>query len=171
MHELSRDDETQHEDDLPMLLNILISKYLFRDETNKETLFDNEINMLAETYNVIDVYPILVYDGSIFWLKDLNDTIYIWYRTDETMIYGGSINFLFHRKKLSYVNEDDYRLISMKEAKKEGIKCYREGKKAAIVISGESLLKKGKEGSKKGGGKSDKRKRINKHELSDYNRL
>jgi len=39
--------------------HLLKNKYLFHDETNKEILYDDEINMFAETYNVIDACPIL----------------------------------------------------------------------------------------------------------------
>jgi hypothetical protein len=167
---LSNDDGIQRGEDLPTLFNILKNEHQFYDETNKGILYDNEFNIIAKTYNVIDAYPIFAYDNSIFWLKDLNDVIYIWYRTDEILIYGGHnirealINFLFHPENLCYINEDDHSLISRKEAEEIGIRCYREGKETAVV-SEESLklLEKEKEGSKKGGGKKKVgKKRSNK---------
>jgi hypothetical protein len=120
IRELSGDDEIQHEEDLQILLDVLKIKYHYRDEMNKKILYDNEIKIFAETYNVIDAYPILARD----------DVIYIWYRTDEAMMHGGCnirealINFLFHEERLCYINEDDYRLISKKEAREKGIRCY-----------------------------------------------
>ncbi|CAB5315767.1 unnamed protein product [Rhizophagus irregularis] len=130
MPELSGDNETQYNEDLLSLRNLLKNKYPFHKETNKENLYDDEINMFVKTYNVIDARPILAYDEEIFWLKDPNDVIY---------------------ENLYYVEEDTHHLISVKEVEDKAINCYKEGKKTAIVVSEESLepLKKVKESIKK----------------------
>ncbi|CAB5395354.1 unnamed protein product [Rhizophagus irregularis] len=167
MPELSGDNETQYNKNLLSLRNLLKNKYPFHKETNKENLYDDEINMFVKIYNVIDARPILAYDEVIFWLKDLNDVIYVWFRNDEIMICAGCNlkeamnNFIFHQEKLYYVEEDTHHLISVKEVEDKAINCYKEGKKTAIVVSEESLepLKKVKEASKKGGEKRKKKKK------------
>uniref|UniRef100_U9UK19 Uncharacterized protein n=2 Tax=Rhizophagus irregularis TaxID=588596 RepID=U9UK19_RHIID len=167
MPELSGDNETQYNKNLLSLRNLLKNKYPFHKETNKENLYDDEINMFVKIYNVIDARPILAYDEAIFWLKDLNDVIYVWFRNDEIMICAGCNlkeamnNFIFRQEKLYYVEEDTHHLISVKEVEDKAINCYKEGKKTAIVVSEESLepLKKVKEALKKGGEKRKKKKK------------
>ncbi|PKY62720.1 hypothetical protein RhiirA4_450039, partial [Rhizophagus irregularis] len=66
MPELSGDNETQYNEDLLSLRNLLKNKYPSHKETNKENLYDDEINMFVKTYNVIDARPILAYDEEIF---------------------------------------------------------------------------------------------------------
>ena len=157
MQELSANDGTQHEGDLHSLFNLLKNKYSFRDETNKNILYDYEIRRFAEFYNITDFSLVLACYDLIFWLKDLNGDIYMWSRTDESMIFGGHnmeealTNFLFCQEKLCYVEEYTRKLISVKKVKDEVDKCYEEGKKTAIVVTDELLkpLKEGKKGPKK----------------------
>src|SRR5271170_6160130 len=88
MQKLSADDETQCEENLLTLLNLLKNKYPFHNETNKNILYDYEIRRFAELYNITDFCPILACYDLIFWLKDLNGVIYMWSRTDYRMICG-----------------------------------------------------------------------------------
>ncbi|GBC09504.1 hypothetical protein RclHR1_08920001 [Rhizophagus clarus] len=152
MQELSSDDgSSQREESVLTLLNLLKNKYPFLDEMDKNILYDIEICRFAEFYNITDFCPVLVCDDLIFWLKDLNGVIYMWSRTDESMILGGRnmkealINFLFCQKNLYYIEEYTHELISVKKVKEEVDKCYEEGKKTVIVVTDEILkpLKKG----------------------------
>ncbi|CAI2174059.1 2717_t:CDS:2, partial [Funneliformis geosporum] len=140
MQELSADDGTQHEDDLHSLLNLLKNKYSFRDETNKNILYDYEIRRFAEFYNITDFFPVLAYYDLIFWLQVPNGDIYMWSRTDESMILGGHnmkealMNFLFYQENLRYIEEYTHKLLSVKEVKEEADKWYEESKETAIKI-------------------------------------
>jgi hypothetical protein len=166
MQELSTDNETQCGENLFTLLNLLKNKYSFRNETNKNILYDYEIHRFAEFYNITDFCLVLAYYDLIFWLKDLNGVIYMWSRTDGSMIRGGCnmkealVNVLFHQENLYYIEEYTHELISVKEVKDEVAKCYEEGKKTAIVVTDE-LLKPLKEGKK--GPKKQKKKNKKKH--------
>uniref|UniRef100_U9TQR8 Uncharacterized protein n=1 Tax=Rhizophagus irregularis (strain DAOM 181602 / DAOM 197198 / MUCL 43194) TaxID=747089 RepID=U9TQR8_RHIID len=92
MQELLADDAIQCEH---TLLNLLKSKYPFREETNQNILYDYEIRRLADFYNITDFYPVLAC---------LDGAIYMWSRTDESMIFGGHNlkealeNYLFIKK-------------------------------------------------------------------------
>ncbi|CAG8621298.1 5673_t:CDS:1, partial [Funneliformis caledonium] len=148
MQELSADDGTQHEGDLHSLLNLLKNKYSFRDETNKNILYDYEIRRFAEFYNITDFSPVLAYYDLIFWLQDPNGDIYIWSRTDESMILGGHnmkealMNFLFYQENLRYIEEYTHELLSVKKVKEEADKWYEESKETAIkIVVTDELLK------------------------------
>jgi len=145
---LSVDDGTQCEEDLLMLLNLLKNKYLFHDEMNKNILYDHEIHRFAELYNITNFCSVLACYDLIFWLKDLNSTIYMWSHTDKLMILRGHnmketlINFLFHQKNLCYIEKYTHELMSVKEVKDEADKWYKENKKAAIkIVITDELLK------------------------------
>ena len=69
MSQLSGDNSIQYEKDLLKLLNVLKSKYPFRDEINKDVLYDDEIERFTELYNITNVCPVLSCHNSIFWLK------------------------------------------------------------------------------------------------------
>ncbi|PKK70622.1 hypothetical protein RhiirC2_779457 [Rhizophagus irregularis] len=77
MQELLADDAIQCEH---TLLNLLKSKYPFREETNQNILYDYEIRRLADFYNITDCYPVLACYDIIFWLKGLDGAIYMWSR-------------------------------------------------------------------------------------------
>jgi len=119
MRELSADDGSQCEENLPTLLNLLKNKYPFHNVTDKNILYDYEIRRFAEFYNITDFSPVLVCDDLIFWLEDPDGVIYMWSRTDESMILGGPdmkkalINFLFFQENLRYIEEYTHKLISV----------------------------------------------------------
>ncbi|CAB4403965.1 unnamed protein product [Rhizophagus irregularis] len=52
--ELQNDHETQNTHDLASLIRLLKDKEPYRDETNKDVLFDYEIQFFAETYGITD---------------------------------------------------------------------------------------------------------------------
>ncbi|GBC43442.2 hypothetical protein GLOIN_2v1838029 [Rhizophagus irregularis DAOM 181602=DAOM 197198] len=66
MQELLADDAIQCEH---TLLNLLKSKYPFREETNQNILYDYEIRRLADFYNITDFYPVLACYDIIFLVK------------------------------------------------------------------------------------------------------
>ncbi|CAB4431703.1 unnamed protein product [Rhizophagus irregularis] len=78
MLQLSGDGGLQCEKDLPELLFSLKDKYSFRDETNKNILYDDEIKRFAKLYCITNFCPVLSCHDSIFWLKDPDGIIYIW---------------------------------------------------------------------------------------------
>ncbi|POG81208.1 hypothetical protein GLOIN_2v1508545 [Rhizophagus irregularis DAOM 181602=DAOM 197198] len=54
LRELQNDHETQNTHDLASLIRLLKDKEPYRDETNKDVLFDYEIQFFAETYGITD---------------------------------------------------------------------------------------------------------------------
>ncbi|CAB5364173.1 unnamed protein product [Rhizophagus irregularis] len=123
MPQLSSDCGLQCEKDLPELLFLLKDKYSFRDEMNKNILYDDEIKRFAKLYCITNFCPVLSCHDSIFWLKDPDGVIYIWSRIDGMMIRGGCdmkealSNFLFHEENLYYIEDYTLELIPVKKAK------------------------------------------------------
>ncbi|GBB93497.1 hypothetical protein RclHR1_02180039 [Rhizophagus clarus] len=101
MRQLFVDNDTQYEQDVLRLLNVLKSKYPFYDEINKDVLYDDEIERFTVLYGITNVSPVLSFYNSIFWLQDPTGVIYLWSCTDYRMILGGNnmkeafTNFLF----------------------------------------------------------------------------
>ncbi|RIA90841.1 hypothetical protein C1645_768870 [Glomus cerebriforme] len=155
--QLSDDNDIQYEEDLLGLLNLLKNKYPFRDEMNKDVLYDDEIERFTVLYSITNVCPVLSCYNSIFWLKDPDGVIYMWSRTDDMMIRGGDNmkealrNFLFHQENLCYINEYTHELISVKVAKDKAKKWYEENKETAIetVVFDKSLKLVGKQQRRK----------------------
>ncbi|CAG8759109.1 13850_t:CDS:2, partial [Rhizophagus irregularis] len=84
----SGNSSNQYEKDLLRLLSVLKSKYPFRVERNKDVLYDDEIERFTALYGITNVYPVLLYHNSIFWLQN-PDGVYLWSRIDDRMIHGG----------------------------------------------------------------------------------
>ncbi|CAB4431448.1 unnamed protein product [Rhizophagus irregularis] len=147
MLQLSGDGGLQCEKDLPELLFSLKDKYSFRDETNKNILYDDEIKRFAKLYCITNFCPVLSCHDSIFWLKDPDGIIYIWSRIDGMMIHGGCdmkealLNFLFHEENLYYIEDYTLELIPVKKAKEEAKKWCEENKNTTtkFVITDELL--------------------------------
>ncbi|UZO15683.1 uncharacterized protein OCT59_007100 [Rhizophagus irregularis] len=120
MRQLSDDNVSQYEKDLLRLLSVLKSKYPFRVERNKDVLYDDEIERFTALYGITNVYPVLLYHNSIFWLQN-PDGVYLWSRIDDRMIHGGGnmkealTNFLFQQENLCYIDEDTH----------ERLKCFK----------------------------------------------
>ncbi|CAB5203999.1 unnamed protein product [Rhizophagus irregularis] len=74
--------------DLVSLIRLLKDKEPYRDETNKDVLFDYEIQFFAETYGITDFLLMFACGDWVFWLED-HGVIYFWSRIDDSMIRGG----------------------------------------------------------------------------------
>ena len=173
MPQLSGDGGLQCEKDLPELLFSLKDKYSFRDETNKNILYDDEIKRFAKLYCITNFCLVFSCYDSIFWLKDPDGVIYMWSRSDEMMIRGGCdmkealLNFLFHEENLYYIEDYTLELIPVKKAKEEAKKWCEENKntKTKFVITDELLkpLEEKKNESNKGVKQKKRQRRKNKH--------
>ncbi|CAG8583516.1 1271_t:CDS:2 [Funneliformis caledonium] len=127
MPQLSEDDELQCEKkDLPELLSLLKDKYMYHGETNKNILYDYEIERFAKLYCITN-----------FYLSHLDSMMIC----EEHDMKEALINFLFHEKNLYYIEEYTLRLIPVKKAKEEAKKWYEENKHTTtkIVITDELL--------------------------------
>ena len=144
---------------------------MYHDETNKNILYDYEIERFAELYCITDFCLVLSCHDLIFWLKDPDGVIYMWSRIDCMMIRLGRdmkealINFLFHEENLYYIDEYTLKWIQVKKAKEEAKKWYEENKHTIIVdtiVVTDELLKPLEEKPIKVGNKrSDKEEKIN----------
>ncbi|RGB21873.1 hypothetical protein C1646_731652 [Rhizophagus diaphanus] len=114
--ELHNDHETQNTHDLASLIKLLKDKEPYRDETNKDVLFDYEIQFFAETYGITDFLLVFACGDWVFWLED-HGVIYFWSRIDDSMIRGGKnlkealMNYLFNQENLCYVDEITRKLV------------------------------------------------------------
>jgi len=161
MPQLSDYSGSQYEQyDLPELLFSLKDKYSFRDETNKNILYDDEIKRFAKLYCITNFCLVLSCDDSIFWLKDSDGVIYIWSRIDGMMMRAGCdmkealLNFLFHGENLCYVEDYTLELIPVIKVNEEADKWYEENKDTIskiVVIDELKPLEEKKEESNKGG--------------------
>jgi len=147
VRQLSNDNDIQCDEDLLGLLSVLKSEYQFRDEVNKDVLYDDEIKRFSVFYGINNVCPLLSRHNSIFWLKNPDGVIYMWSRTDDMMIHGGNNlkealkNFLFHQENLHYINEYTHELISVQKVKNEAKKWYEENETAIETVVFDKSLK------------------------------
>ena len=123
MLELPNDHETQHIHDL---LKLLKNKQPYREETNKNVLYDIEFGWFNGLYGITDFDLVLACEDSVFWLVDHHDgAIYFWSRIDDSMIRGGDnlkealTNYLFCQKNLYYVDETTCKLVPLNAYDKE----------------------------------------------------
>ncbi|PKK78353.1 hypothetical protein RhiirC2_861334 [Rhizophagus irregularis] len=124
LRELQNDHETQNTHDLASLIRLLKDKEPYRDETNKDVLFDYEIQFFAETYGITDFLLVFACGDLVFWLED-HGVIYFWFRIDDSMIRGGEnlkealTNYLFNQENLCYVDEITRKLVPINAYDKE----------------------------------------------------
>ncbi|RIA87333.1 hypothetical protein C1645_878108 [Glomus cerebriforme] len=118
LRELHNDHETQN------LIRLLKDKKPYRDEINKDVLFDYEIQFFAKTYGITEFFLVFACGDWIFWLED-HGVIYFWSRIDDSMIHGGEnlkealTNYLFNQENLCYVDEITRKLVPINAYDKE----------------------------------------------------
>jgi hypothetical protein len=114
MRKLFDDYETQFSHDahdvhdVPTLSRLLLTIYPF-NKTNNNVLYDYEINDFITIYGINGTYSVFT-NEDLIWFKDSAESIYIWSRVDDTLMFIGKdirealVNYLFHEDNLFYVD-------------------------------------------------------------------
>ncbi|CAI2168854.1 11475_t:CDS:2 [Funneliformis geosporum] len=123
---------------LAELLSLLKDKYLFHDETNKNILYNHEIERFAKLYHITNFCLVLSCYDSFFWLKDPNSGL---------------------EENLCYIEEYTLKLIPVKKANEEAEKWYEENKHTTTTFVVTDELLKPLEEKKKGSNKDEKQKK------------